>query len=174
MAHFAGCWIGFAASLLLMLAQASAAETIRVAVFDFELIDTSLEGEMLGANAAEQARLALLAPRLRDWFETSGAFEVVNIAPVAAQAKASNLEACGGCVSKFASTLGADLAVTGTVQKVSNLILNVNIYLTDVKSKKAIAAMSTDIRSNSAKSWLRGLDWLLRHRLPAALQATRP
>ena len=30
------------------------------------------------------------------------------------------------------SGLGADLAITGVVQKVSNLILNINIYVRDV------------------------------------------
>lgn len=143
----------------------------KVAVFDFELLDSSLEGEMLGRNAAEQARLALLAPRLREWLARDGRYEVVDVAPVTDQAKASNLEACGGCVPRMASSIGAGLAVTGTVQKVSNLILNVNIYMTDVTTKKRIAAMSTDIRSNSDESWLRGLDWLLEHRLPQALEA---
>src|SRR5687767_15883148 len=40
-------------------------EALRVAVFDFELIDTSLEGETNGANPAESARLEMLGKDLR-------------------------------------------------------------------------------------------------------------
>ncbi|MGE0212994.1 MAG: DUF3280 domain-containing protein [Parvibaculaceae bacterium] len=162
------------ALLCAMLVPGGASAAERVAVFDFELIDTSLDGEMLGANAAEQARLAGMAPRLRAWFGKEGRFEVADMGSVVAEAKASNLQACGGCVAKLAHRVGATLAITGTVQKVSNLILNVNLYLTDVDSKKAIAAMSTDIRSNSDESWHRGLDWLIAHRLPAALAKAAP
>ena len=35
---------------------------------------------------------------------------------------------CGGCDMRLARRIGAELAITGTVQKVSNLILNMNIY----------------------------------------------
>ena len=56
----------------------------------------------------------------------SGRFAVVDIAPVAAEARAKNLQACGGCDVRLAKQIGAELAITGTVQKVSNLILNMN------------------------------------------------
>jgi hypothetical protein len=38
--------------------------------------------------------------------------------------------------------MGAEMAITGTVQKVSNLILNMNIYVRDASSGATIAAMS--------------------------------
>jgi hypothetical protein len=50
---------------------------------------------------------------------------------------------------------------------VSNLILNMNIYLRDVASGKTVAAMSADMRGNTAESWSRTLDWLIRNRLLA-------
>lgn len=158
------------AFLCAMLLPGAAAAADKVAVFDFELIDTSLDGQMLGPNAAEQLRLAGMAPRLREWFGRQAKYDVADMASVEDRAKAANLEACGGCVARLAHEVGAGIAITGTVQKVSNLILNVNLYVTDVESKKAVAAMSTDIRSNSDESWHRGLAWLIAHRLPAALE----
>lgn len=158
------------ALLCAVLLPGIAAAAEKVAVFNFELIDTSLDGQMLGPNAAEQLRLAGMAPRLREWFGRQAKYDVADMAPVETRAEASNLEACGGCVARLAHEVGAEIAVTGTVQKVSNLILNVNLYVTDVESKKAVAAMSTDIRSNSDESWHRGLAWLIAHRLPAALE----
>ena len=74
----------------------------------------------------------------------SGKFIVLDIAPVHAAAHASNLQSCGGCDVKYAQQLGADLAITGVVQKVSNLILNMNIYLRDTHTGRLVTVMSAD------------------------------
>src|SRR5215472_16761505 len=68
-----------------------------VAVFDFELIDTSLEGATRGARPDEQQRLARLNDQLRQLLRDSGRFSLVDITPIAREAQASNLRACGGC-----------------------------------------------------------------------------
>jgi Protein of unknown function (DUF2380) len=139
-----------------------------VAVFDFELIDTSLEGAIRGARPDEQERLARLSDQLRQLLRASGRFSLVDITPIASEALASNLQACGGCDIQLARRIGAELAITGTVQKVSNLILNMNIYVRDASSSGAtIAAMSADMRGNTDESWSRTLDWLVRNRLLA-------
>jgi uncharacterized protein YeeX (DUF496 family) len=67
----------------------------------------------------------------------------------------------------MAKRLGAELAITGTVQKVSNLILNMNIYVRDVSSGATVTAMSADMRGNTEESWSRALDYLIRNRLLA-------
>ena len=145
----------------------SAAASQRVAVFDFELIDTSLEGSTNGPRPDETARLKKLGQRLREALSQSGKFDVVDIGPVAAAASASNLQACGGCDASFAQKVGADLSITGTVQKVSNLILNMNIYVRDTRTKNLVAVMSADFRGNTDESWSRALEWLIRNRLLA-------
>jgi uncharacterized protein YeeX (DUF496 family) len=68
---------------------------------------------------------------------------------------------------QMAKRLGAELAITGTVQKVSNLILNMNIYVRDVWSGATVTAMSADMRGNTDESWSRALDYLIRNRLLA-------
>jgi hypothetical protein len=138
-----------------------------VAVFDFELIDTSLEGAIRGARADERERLARLSDQLRQLLRESGRFSFVDIAPIASEAQASNLQACGGCDIRLARRIGAELAITGTVQKVSNLILNMNIYVRDASSGATIVAMSADMRGNTDETWSRTLDWLVRNRLLA-------
>jgi hypothetical protein len=143
----------------------ASADRLKAAVFDLELVDTSLEGEMLGASDVEARRLAMVSQRLRSALATSGAFDVLDIAPVREEAAKRNLQACGGCDRHLAAELGADVAVTGIVHKVSNLILNINLYMRDVKSGGLIGGGSADIRSNTDESWTRGLDWLLEHRI---------
>ena len=89
------------------------------------------------------------------------------IAPINVAAHQSNLQACGGCDVKLAQDLGADLEITGTVQKVSNVILNINIYLHDVHTGRMVTVMSADMRGNTDESWTRATSYLIRNRLLA-------
>jgi hypothetical protein len=152
-------------SLLCCLWSAPVEAARKAAVFEFELIDTSLDGEMLGTTEAEKARLAQMAPKLRELLKTDGICEVIDIAPVAEQARNSNLQACGMYDAMMARNLGADLAVTGTVQKVSNLILNVNLHVGDASTNEMLKAGSVDMRGNTDDSWLRGLRYPIRNRM---------
>ena len=155
----------FAVLVTIVFSTDARAETPKAAVFDFELIDTSLEGEKNGPRADEQTRLMRAGEQLRKGLADSGKFLIIDIGPVRTEARASNLQACGGCDAGFASRLGADLAITGTVQKVSNLILNMNVYVHDAHSGRSITSMSADFRGNTDESWSRAMSYLLRNRL---------
>jgi hypothetical protein len=135
-----------------------------VAAFDRELIDTSLEGATYGPHADQAARLASLGSALPDRLAKSGRVDVVDIAPVAAQTHTANLQACD---AQFAHEVGARFSVTGTVQKVSNLILNVTLAVRDADSGRLISAKSVDMRGNTDESRSRALDWLVRFYLLA-------
>jgi hypothetical protein len=140
-----------------------------VAVFDFELIDTSLDGEMNGPRADEQQRIQLISNALRSRLGEDDKYLVVDIAPVNAKAHAVHLQECGGCDADLAAKVGGKLSITGTVQKVSNLILNMSIHVRDVASGRVVAAMNADMRGNTDESWSRTVDWLVRNRLRPAL-----
>jgi uncharacterized protein DUF2380 len=152
--------------MLFLSAQAHAAPP-KAAVFDFELADTSLEGEKNGPQSAEQARLLDISNQLRKGLADAGKFVIVDIAPVATAAHNANLQACGGCDVQLAQQLGADLAITGVVHKVSTLILSMNIYVRDAGSGQLVTTMSADFRGNTDESWSRVLSFLLRNRLLA-------
>jgi len=158
---------GLVIALMLLVSSSAPGEPLKAAVFDLELLDTSLQGEMNGPQADEQRRLKDVSEQLRKGLADAGKFAVMDIAPVNAAAHASNLQACGGCDVQFARELGADLAITGQVQKVSALILNMNIYLRDAHTGQLIKAMSADFRSNTDESWSRTMSYLLRNRLLA-------
>jgi Protein of unknown function (DUF2380) len=149
------------------LMPARAADPPKLAVFDFEMIDTSLEGQMKGARADEQERLLRVGDQLRKELADSGKFEIVDIAPVNAAAHQSHLQACGGCDVKLAQQLNADLELTGVVQKVSNVILNINVFLRDAHTGRLVTAASADMRGNTDESWSRATRYLLRERLLA-------
>jgi hypothetical protein len=165
--------IATAAPLAMLLASAHAAES-KVAVFDFELVDTSLEGATNGPRADQQARLIQITDRLRDALAKSGRVTVIDITPVVAQARAADSRNCGGCDAQFASQLGADFAVMGWVQKVCNLIPNMNVQVSDAKIGRAISVKCVDMRGNTDESWSRAIDWLIRYDLLATGQGVFP
>jgi len=135
----------------------------RVAFFGFQLINSSLEP----TTSAESARIRLLDDLLRAKLDASGRFRIVSIPPAVEREIASGpaIGNCNGCERDFARKAGADQAAWGTVQKVSNLILNINVYMQDVETGKMEFVRSVDVRSNSDESWQRGLDYLLRNYL---------
>lgn len=145
------------------------AAPFKTAVFPFELIDTSHEGEFNGIRADETRRLELISEELRILLRQDGRYASVAISGLGTEIEeASPLHKCNRCARDLARKAGADLAMTGTVQKVSNLILNINIYVLDVASGKIERQMSADIRGNTDESWTRGLRWLVRNRLFAS------
>jgi len=154
-------------ALALVVAVPARAEPPKVALFDLELLDTSLQGEIEGPRPDEQGRLLRAGAQLRKALAESGKFVVIDVAPVNAAAHGSNLQACGGCDVQYAKQLGANIAMTGVVQKVSNLILNMNIYLRDVDTGNLMTSMSVDLRGNTDESWSRAASFLLRNRLLA-------
>jgi hypothetical protein len=156
--------ITLACLLPLHLVALARAESRPAAVFPFELDDTSLQGEMRGRDEADQARLVRLDEQLLLMLSQSGQYRPVR---VNADPAGPNLRSCDGCEITRAKGVDAQVAVIGWVQKVSNLILNINVVIRDVGSGQRIAAGSVDIRGDTNESWTRGLAYLLRNRILA-------
>jgi hypothetical protein len=116
---------------------------------------------------AERARLASLEGLFKSKLEASGRYEFLPIPGEAAAKIAAGPEIgnCGGCQFDYARQLGADIAAWIVVQKVSDLILNINVYMDDVAAKKLTFAHSVDIRGNTDESWTRGMTFLVKNYL---------
>jgi hypothetical protein len=147
-----------------ILASASpciAQEKPRIAVFGFDLVNTS----PAPTTPEEMARLQRLDAELRDALAASGRYTVVNTGPVQERlASGPAIRGCNGCELAYGRELDASLIAFGWVQKVSNLILNINLVIEDATGRK-LHADSVDIRGNTDESWDRGLRWLLRERV---------
>jgi hypothetical protein len=147
---------------MLLAAVAAAHAAPKAAIFPFELNDVSLEGELAGPRADETQRLALATEELRRLAARDAGYDVLDLAQLAPDiAKASPLYKCNGCEADIARRAGADIAVTGVVRKVSNLILKVFVFVRDVDSGKVIKAHQADIKGNTDETWLRGVRWLV-------------
>jgi len=152
-------------ALALLMSAPVRAEPPKLAVFDFELLDTSLEGEMRGPQADERDRLIRISDQVRRQLAESGKFQLLDIAPVKAAAAGSNLQACGGCDIQFAKAIGADLVITGVIKKVSTLILSLTIFVRDVHTGQLVTAVNASFRGNTDESWTRATSYLVRNRL---------
>ena len=142
------------------------ADIPKVAFFGFQLINTSIEP----ITPADEQRIHMLNDMLRQELAASGRFQLPTIPDALQQEIASGpgIPNCNGCQRDYAQRLGTEWAAWGTVQKVSNLILNINVYMEDERSGKMQFARSVDIRGNTDESWRRGLDYLLHNYLLAA------
>ncbi len=137
----------------------------RLADFGFDMDNTS----PAATTPEETARLGRLDVQLADALQKSGQYQLVDIAKPAAALRAStvNIRDCNGCELPIAQKANATLVAYGWVQKVSNLILNINLVIEDAKTGKQIGGGSVDIRGNTDESWSRGLHFLIEeHVLP--------
>jgi hypothetical protein len=151
--------------LLLDMASlsSSAADIPHVAFFGFQLINTSVQPTM----PEEDRRIQMLDDMFRRELTASGSFNIITIPDDLQQmiGGGPGIINCNGCQRDYAQKLGADWAAWGTVQKVSNLILNINLYMEDERLGKLQFVKSVDIRGNTDESWRRGLDYMLRNYL---------
>lgn len=149
--------------LCCVITHSQAKEKLKVAFFGFELINTSPEP----TRDAETQRIARVGELLVKMLSESGRYEVLPLSGALTKkiAQSSKITGCNGCQIDWAREAGADLAVWGTVQKVSNLILNENVYIDDAKDGSQYFGRSVDIRGNTDESWERGIQYLVRNYL---------
>ena len=127
-------------SVMLLLAAlvcgpAGAAQPKSLALMDFELIDDMREFASEQARSEVDRRLVLISTELAKELERRGMYRVLD------GDKAAGAERVARC----------------WVQKVSNLILNINIEVRSVATEETVYAASVDIRGNTDETWLRGV-----------------
>ena len=152
-----------AAALLGAVAVAQSAELRTIAILDFDLVDDQHE---LAPATVEYQRLTAIRDQLQSAFADNGLYRVVDIAPATALIDAyrarTQLRDCNGCELDIGRALHADRVLIGWVQKVSNLILNINIQIEDVATGAIVLNKSVDLRGNTDESWRRGVAALVR------------
>lgn len=142
-------------TLLLPFANAEAAAP-KTMVFDFYFDNTSPEP----TRDAETARIKTISDELRSMLAASKQYDVIP----GGKKPLTSIPDFSRCTSEQvdqAQKADAPLVACGWVQKVSNLILNLNLIIEDSKTGRAVRGGSVDIRGNTDVSWDRGLKYLL-------------
>jgi Protein of unknown function (DUF2380) len=146
-------------------AAESAAPPLRsLAVLDFELVDDQNNPV---TKADQERRLAEATRQLTAELSQLGLYRVVDAAPSAAlqrtlRSQQEYLYRCDDCAVRVGRLLSAELVAGTWVQKVSELILNVNVQIVDVAAQKVIFSKSVDLRGNDDESWRRAVHYLVR------------
>jgi Protein of unknown function (DUF2380) len=155
----------FGLLLALAYARLSAADPKSIAVMDFELIDDMAEYEQAEVKAAQDKRIQMISDELRREFAERKLYRVADnsgaAATIAKLTAGEALRTCNGCELQIGRELGVERIAIGWVQKVSNLILNINLEVKDVQSGDIVYRKSVDLRSNSDVSWMRGIRYLV-------------
>jgi hypothetical protein len=143
---------------------ATTAQLRSLAVLDFELIDD--QNNPL-TKAAQELRLRRATQQLQSELSEQHLYRIVDPAPSEElqrklRSQQEFLHRCDDCAVQIGQLLGADLVMSTWVQKVSELILNLNVQITDVKARKLILSKSVDMRGNEDQSWTRAVHYLVR------------
>lgn len=113
----------------------------------------------------EKKRLSMIEETLKTKLSESGGYAFV-VLPDDVRQKIENgqdIAQCGGCGTEYGKQLGAKQIAWGTVQKVSNLILNINVYMANVDDQKVTFMKSVDIRGNTDETWDQGINYMTRY-----------
>jgi hypothetical protein len=143
--------------------QVYGAELKSIAILDFDLVDDQHE---LSPATVEYQRLRTIRSQLEDEIAANRLYGVVDLGPASELIKKyqseMELRACHGCELDIARSLHADRVLVGWVQKVSNLILNINIQIEDAATGAILLNKSVDLRGNTDETWRRGVTYLVR------------
>lgn len=166
---------GLAATATTVSAQDTSAAKLAtprtVVILPFDMVDTSLQGEMNGGPLqSDMARLDRTEQVVQRAMDHLDEFDVISRAPVEqriteAQGNYRYLYACNGCDVDIGRAAGTDLVMTGWVQKVSNLILNINATLRRSDTGREVGGASVDMRNDTDASWRSAALYLVEHAL---------
>jgi hypothetical protein len=133
-------------------------------VLDFDLLD---DHENPLTKAAQETRLHKARLQLQEELAGRELYRVLDPAPAEdlqrqLRAQQAYMHRCDDCAAQIGRLLGADLVMQTWVQKVSELILNLNVQIYDVQAQKVILSKSVDMRGNDDVSWTRAVRFLIR------------
>lgn len=147
-----------------------------IAVVNCALIDDNAAYNDADITRIQNARLGMISDELRDQLNARDLFRVADNAPasdlIAGLQASQDMNACNGCELQVGRKLGVERVAVCWVQKISNLILNINLRVEDVATGKPVFQRSVDIRGNTDISWQRGVKSLV-DLLAADADATR-
>ncbi len=159
------CLVALVPLLALVATERSLAQPAppTLAVLDFDLLDD--QRETVPDNTLGP-RLLSIRDQLAEALTREGLYTVVDNAPARGMIDGlratQDLHACNGCERTIGQALGADRVLVGWVQKVSNLILNINVRIEDVATGRVVVQKSVDLRGNTDESWRRGIAYMIR------------
>jgi len=153
-------------AVLLAALSARAAETVKMAVFPFELEDFSAGAGYVPPDDNDREQLRLSTEEARRLIAASGRYQLVDVSAVNNEAaKAGKLRDCDGCDATIAAGLNADQSMIGIVTRITRMEYAVTYKIRDARSGALVDVKQTDLRMGANVAWSRGARWLVENRL---------
>jgi hypothetical protein len=173
--HHAAARLGSLAILALGLtfapivgADGAAAPPVRIAVFDFELDDTSPAAALLNKTTNRTATMDKVSSEARRELAESGRYIVIDASKADAKAVTSrSLRNCDGCEAGIARQLGADQSLIGVVRSVTQTDYYVAIQIRDARTGKLIDQQEANF-AGGEEGWPSGVRMLIKHQILVA------
>ncbi len=128
---------------------------------EFERIDDMRDYERPEVRDAQNRRSGPISEALREGLLGRGMVRIAENGTaerlVSSSKARHELRDRYGCEFDIGRARGADVIVTGWVQKVSNLVLNISIEVREVSSGRMPYVKSVDLRSKTDNSWRRAI-----------------
>ncbi|MCH9807887.1 MAG: DUF3280 domain-containing protein [Alphaproteobacteria bacterium] len=166
------------ATFLMIPTVALAQSAPKAAVLPFEMrIELQMDGMSLYGlppkpKKAEQERLEMARQKLIDMVVSRGAYEVVDLSKYKSEMKrAAPFEYCDGCEVEFGKKAGADVTILGVVQKASEMMINVAVFVRDTNSGKLTKSMAVSVLQNDDAGWSRAVRHLVNNRLAPEVES---
>lgn len=159
--RFAGLLAALTCLVILPL-RAAEPETVKIAVFEFELDDRSASDGVVEADAADAEYLKAATETARGLLADSGRYSIVDAAGATdALASAGGVRHCSGCESRLAAELGADRSMAGIVTRITRTEYTLQIVVRNARTGMLLSNDFTGLRMGANYSWPRGVKSLM-------------
>lgn len=151
--------------LPLLAADPAASPPVKIAVFEFELVDASPAAVLLGKSTSAAATLDKVTSAAREALARSGRYQVIDASnAVIPGAPAKGLRDCDGCEAGLALQLGAAQSLLGIVQRATQTDYYMLIQIRDAHSGKLIDQQDANF-AGSEDGWPSGVRMLIKHQV---------
>jgi hypothetical protein len=164
----AGVWALLSIMLPIHASHAGEAAPIKIAVFAFELEDTSAGGGIVPQDDFDTSYLKQATEEAKRWLADSGRYSVIETSNLDDEpVKARKMRYCSGCIGPITQKLGAEQAMVGTITRINRTEYTLQIEFFDARTSASISNYYTNLRMGANYAWPRGVTWLMKNQILA-------
>lgn len=154
------------------VSHAADAAPVKIAVFDFELEDTSAGGGIVPPDEHDIAYLKQATDEAKRWLAQSGRYSVVETSSLDDEPiKAHKMRYCSGCIGPITQKLGAEQALIGTITRINRTEYTLQVEFFDARTSASVSNYYTNLRMGANYAWPRGVTWLMQNQILASKSA---
>jgi Protein of unknown function (DUF2380) len=142
-------------------------EAIKLAVFNFELEDSTPAAALLGQTTSTEATMEKVSMEARRVLAESGRYILIDVTKADAESvRAKSLRNCDGCEASIALQVGADQALIGVVRRITQTDYYVVIQIADAQTGKVLDQQAANF-AGGPDGWSSGVRMLIKHQVLA-------